>query len=61
LIPGLALFQWDARLFFANAELFHERVLGAVANPSTPARWLVVAAELVRSFDAIAASVVWFK
>src|SRR6185437_13539655 len=26
-IPGLVLFRWDAPLFFANAELFKERVL----------------------------------
>jgi high affinity sulfate transporter 1 len=26
LIPGLVLFRWDAPLFFANAELFNERV-----------------------------------
>ncbi len=30
-IPGLVLFRWDAPLFFANAELFHQRVLEAVA------------------------------
>jgi MFS superfamily sulfate permease-like transporter len=29
LIPGLVLFRWDAPLFFANAELFKERVLEA--------------------------------
>src|SRR5262249_10972597 len=32
LIPGLVLFRWDAPLFFANAEFFHERVLDAVAS-----------------------------
>ena len=31
-IPGLVLFRWDAPLFFANAELFKERVLDAVAR-----------------------------
>ena len=31
-IPGLVLFRWDAPLFFANAETFHEHVLGAVAR-----------------------------
>ena len=30
--PGLVLFRWDAPLFFANAELFQERVLDAVAH-----------------------------
>ncbi len=37
-IPGLVLFRWDAPLFFANAELFHERVLDAVAASPTPVR-----------------------
>jgi high affinity sulfate transporter 1 len=55
LIPGLVLFRWDAPLFFANAELFHERVLDAVASSPTPARWLVVAAEPVTSVDVTAA------
>src|SRR5262249_10798563 len=45
LIPGLVLFRWDAPLFFANAEFFHERVMVAVASSPTPVRWLVVAAE----------------
>ena len=30
-VPGLVLFRWDAPLFFANAELFRDRVLDAVA------------------------------
>ncbi len=37
LIPGLVLFRWDAPLFFANAELFQERILEAVAASPTPA------------------------
>ena len=54
-IPGLVLFRWDAPLFFANAELFHDRVLDAVASSPTPVRWLVVAAEPVTSVDVTAA------
>ena len=54
-IPGLVLFRWDAPLFFANAELFQDRVLDAVAASPTPARWLVVAAEPVTSVDVTAA------
>jgi high affinity sulfate transporter 1 len=50
-IPGLVLFRWDAPLFFANAELFQDRVLDAVAASPTPVRWLVVAAEPVTSVD----------
>ena len=58
LIPGLVLFRWDAPLFFANAELFRERVLDAVASSPTPVRWLVVAAEPVTSVDVTAADAV---
>jgi high affinity sulfate transporter 1 len=54
-IPGLVLFRWDAPLFFANAELFKERVLDAAANSPAPASWLVVAAEPVTSVDVTAA------
>ena len=53
-IPGLVLFRWDAPLFFANAELFKERVLEAVARSATPVSWLVVAAEPVTSVDVTA-------
>ena len=58
LIPGLVLFRWDAPLFFANAEFFHDRVLAAVASSPTPVRWLVVAAEPVTSIDVTAADAV---
>jgi high affinity sulfate transporter 1 len=58
LIPGLVLFRWDAPLFFANAELFHERLLDAVAASPTPVNWLVVAAEPVTSVDVTAADAV---
>jgi MFS superfamily sulfate permease-like transporter len=50
-IPGLVLFRWDAPLFFANAELFNNRVLDAVATAPVPVRWLVVTAEPVTSVD----------
>src|ERR1700742_265142 len=51
--PGLSV--GDAPLFFANAELFKERVLEAAATSPTPVRWLVVAAEPVTSVDVTAA------
>jgi MFS superfamily sulfate permease-like transporter len=53
-IPGLVLFRWDAPLFFANAELFKDRVLSAVAASPTPVKWVVVAAEPVTSVDVTA-------
>jgi MFS superfamily sulfate permease-like transporter len=50
-IPGLVLFRWDAPLFFANAEIFREHVLQALADAPTPTRWVVVAAEPVTDID----------
>jgi MFS superfamily sulfate permease-like transporter len=57
-VPGLVLFRWDAPLFFANAELFHKRVLDAVAQSPAPVRWVVIAAEPVTSVDVTAADAV---
>jgi len=53
--PGLVIFRWDAPLFFANAELFHQSVLQAVANAPTPVRRVLVAAEPVTSVDVTSA------
>ena len=47
----------DAPLFFANAELFRDRVMNAVATSPTPVRWMVVAAEPVTSVDVTAADI----
>ena len=57
LVPGLVIFRWDAPLFFANAELFQERVLQAVADSPTPVRRIVVTAEPVTSVDVSSADV----
>jgi high affinity sulfate transporter 1 len=54
-LPGLVLFRWDAPLFFANAELFRDRALDAVARAPAGVEWLVVAAEPVTSVDVTAA------
>jgi high affinity sulfate transporter 1 len=56
-IPGLVLFRWDAPLFFANAEVFADRVRQAIASSPTPVRWVVVAAEPVTDVDTTAADV----
>ncbi len=54
-IPGLVLFRWDAPLFFANAELFRQRVLEAIAESPTAVRRIVVTAEPVTSIDVTSA------
>lgn len=55
LIPGLVLFRWDAPLFFANADLFQQRLLEAVDDAPPPVRRVVVAAEPVTSIDVTSA------
>ena len=55
LVPGLVLFRWDAPLFFANAEQFHERVSQAISGSPTPVRRIVVAAEPLTSIDVTSA------
>ncbi len=54
-IPGLLLFRWDAPLFFANAELFQQRLLEAVEESPAPVNRVVVAAEPVTSVDVTSA------
>ena len=54
-VPGLVLFRWDAPLFFANAELFQERLIEAIDDSPTPVRRVVVAAEPVTSVDVTSA------
>jgi high affinity sulfate transporter 1 len=54
-VSGLVLFRWDAPLFFANAELFSQCVLDAVAASPTPVRRVVVAAEPITSVDVTSA------
>ena len=56
-VPGLIILRWDAPLFFANAELFKDRVLEVAANSPIPVRRVVVAAEPVTSIDVTAADV----
>ena len=58
LVPGLVLFRWDAPLFFANAELFQERILEAIADSPTPVKRIIVAAEPVTSVDVTSADVI---
>ncbi len=55
LVPGLVLFRWDAPLFFANAELFQDRVLHAIDTSPTPVKRLIVTAEPVTSIDVTSA------
>jgi high affinity sulfate transporter 1 len=55
LVPGLVLYRFDAPLFFANAGVFHERLLRAVTGAPQPVHTVVVAAEPITDVDTTAA------
>lgn len=53
--PGVLILRWDAPLFFANAELFRDRILELTQNSKNPLRAVVIAAEPVTSIDVTSA------
>lgn len=57
-VPGLLLYRWDAPLFFANADVFEERLLKAIAAAPVPVRRVVVAAEPMTDVDTSAAEMI---
>ena len=56
-VPGLVIFRWDAPLFFANAELFRDEVLGALARADGASRMVLIAADAITDVDVTAADV----
>lgn len=57
-IPGLVIYRFDAPVFFANAEHFARRILGAVEAAERPVRWVLVAAEPITDIDTTGAEVI---
>jgi high affinity sulfate transporter 1 len=55
-VPGLLLFRWDAQLFFANADIFRDRLLAA-SERVADLRWVVIAADAISDIDSSAAEV----
>ena len=55
-IPGLALYRFDAPLFFANADYFRERIRALARTGDVT--WIVVAAEPITDIDATAGEMV---
>lgn len=51
LVPGLVLFRWGAPIFFANAEFFHQCVIGAIKGSPTPVHRVIITAEPVTDID----------
>ena len=56
-IPGLVLYRFDAPLFFANAELFADRLTAAIRARNDMTRWVIVAAEPMTDVDSTAAEI----
>jgi high affinity sulfate transporter 1 len=54
-VPGLLLYRFDAPLFFANADVFRARLLGAVEDSIPQVRRVVVAAEPMTDVDSTGA------
>ncbi len=57
LVPGLVLLRFDAPLFFANAEVFRERLEDAIDESPTEVRTVVLAAEPITDVDTTAADI----
>lgn len=54
-VPGLVLLRFDAPLFFANADVFRDRVEEAIDTSPTPVQTVVIAAEPITDVDTTAA------
>ena len=53
--PGLVVFRFGARLFYANVHPFYRTVLGLVQGAAPPLQWLVLDLRAVGDIDYTAA------
>jgi MFS superfamily sulfate permease-like transporter len=53
-VPGLLIYRFDAPLFFANAQVFRDRVLALVAASEPKPRWLLIHASAIGEMDVTA-------
>lgn len=54
-VPGLLLYRWDAPLFFANADVFEQRLREEIGRAPTPVRRVMITAEPMTDVDTSAA------
>jgi MFS superfamily sulfate permease-like transporter len=52
--PGLIILRWAAPLFFANANVFRNRIRELVADAETRPEWVIVAGEPITDIDTTA-------
>lgn len=50
-LPGLIVFRFDARLFYANASLFVDDIRKIIDGAPTPVRWLVLDCSSIGDID----------
>ncbi|MET0780426.1 MAG: SulP family inorganic anion transporter, partial [Microbacterium sp.] len=50
-LPGLVVFRFDSRLYFANASLFVDRIQEIIAAAPTPVRWLILDCSSIGDID----------
>ena len=50
-LPGLVVFRFDSRLFYANASLFVDRIQEIIAAAPTPVRWLILDCSSIGDID----------
>lgn len=49
--PGLLVFRFDSRLFYANASLFVDRIQELISSAPTPVRWLILDCSSIGDID----------
>ncbi len=53
-VPGMVIIRWDGPLFFANANIFRDKLRALVTDTVPQAHWVLVAAEPVTDIDTTA-------
>jgi SulP family sulfate permease len=56
--PGLVVYRFGAALFYANAGMFAEQILGLAGTAPSPVHWIVVDAGAITHVDYTAAHVI---
>jgi MFS superfamily sulfate permease-like transporter len=54
-LPGLLMIRWEAPLFFANANLFRNKLRKLIIQTEPPLKWVVITAEPISDVDTTAA------
>jgi sulfate permease, SulP family len=50
-VPGLAIYQFGANLYYANEGRLTEDILGIVKNATPPVKWVCLSALIIRDID----------